>query len=57
MSQDLDHVMTKASTLEEAQLPFPWSHSFKLLGVILDCHWHFGEHFGEVQKKQPEGCR
>ena len=57
MSQDLDHMMTKASTLEEAQLPFPWSHSFKLLGVILGCHWHFREHFGEVQKKQPKGCR
>ena len=51
MSQDLIHLESKEGEERDMGLPFPWTHSFKLLGVTLDCHWHFREHFHEVQKK------
>ena len=51
MSQDLDSLIARKRGGEEAALPFPWTHSFKFLGVVLDCHWHFREHLQEMKKK------
>ena len=36
---------------EELQLPFKWTYSFKLLGLILNCNWGFRQHFWETRQK------
>ena len=51
MSQDLRALEKSEEKEGKGELPFPWTYSFRLLGVILDCHWHFREHFRELQKK------
>ena len=53
MNQDLDCLESKIaiSKKKEGELPYPWTYSFKLLGVVLDCHWNFRAHFEEVRKK------
>lgn len=51
MSQDLGILEASREGMAEGELPFPWAHSFRLLGVILDCSWHFSEHFRELRKK------
>ena len=35
----------------ELELPFPWKCSFRLLGVVLDCQWVFGEHAASLKTK------
>ena len=55
MSQDLGVLESQAGKNGEEELPFPWKHSFKLLGVILDSRWRFREQFREVQKKPKRG--
>ena len=38
MSQDLEALEAKRDNEGKSELPFPWSYSFRLLGVFLDCH-------------------
>ena len=33
------------------ELPYAWKYSFKLLGIILDCHWISEEHSREMRLK------
>ena len=49
MSQDLDRIQSQQQGEDAIQLPFEWTYSFKLLGVILDCNRSFRQHFREMK--------
>ena len=50
-SQDLERLRRKMSGEREFELPVPWTYSFKLLGLVLDCNCTFRRHFLEMRKK------
>ena len=52
MSRDLDKIVAETEEGgEKADLPFQWSYCYRLLGVILDCHWAFEEHLKVLKTK------
>ena len=57
-SQENNH--EEQTSTQEICLPFPWSYSFRLLGVVVDCGWRFHQHFVELQSKlarRPQAMR
>ena len=50
MRQAPDKLQDSEKGDEQAEeLPFTWVYSFKLLGVVLDCEWNFGQHLAEAK--------
>ena len=47
MHQDVERIQSEQSGAQQVQLPFCWTYSFQLLGVVLDCRWSFHQHFLE----------
>ena len=36
---------------EQEELPYPRKFSFKLLGIVIDCHWACEEHIRDIRKR------
>ena len=51
MQQDVEKLLSEQTAAQELRLPFPWVHSFRLLGVVVDCGWTFHQHFMEIRTK------
>ena len=50
ISRDLGKVENlKGKDKNERGLPYPNKYCFRLLGVVLDCHWTFEEHIKELK--------
>ena len=52
MLRALEKIEMEEGIIEQGmELPYKWQYSFKLLGIILDCHWAFEEHVKEMSNK------
>ena len=49
MQQDVERLQCEQQETKQVQLPFRWTYSFKLLGVILACRWTFHQHLMELR--------
>ena len=36
---------------KQEDLPYPWKYSFRLLGMVIDCHWVFEEHIRDMRSR------